>query len=291
MRRPGRRGILYIFAGIIVAALGIFAVYRLIDPIINPSLPETIIVTPVTDRVLVTTRSLPMGIVLAYEDLVIKDVPVELAPLTRLNDVNAAVGRITTIPLVAGEMVLPHHLADQSNLVDRNLAFNLEDDQVLMAFPIVDLMGQLNILKRGDVVDVLVTISQEVETVTQIFTGEEETVTQLFTLDALQRLTITAIVVDYVSGEPPQSAALPVEGIGGEEATPQPPPEPSRTQTNPVALMLALSPQDALLLKHLKDTGAVFDLVLRSPTSTLYFETVPVTSDYINERYELQIIR
>lgn len=288
MRKPGRRGILYIFIGIVVAAVGVFAVYTLMQQLLTPPPPEAAVPTPVTDRVVITGRSIQLGTVLTYEDLVIAEVPVELAPLNRLNDLNVVVGRITTIPLVAGEMVLPHHLADQTNLVDRNLAFNLEDDQVLMAFPIVDLMGQINILKKGDIVDILVSLNQEIQTVTQIFTGEEETETKLFTFDALQRLTITAVVVDYVSGAAPTAIAIP----GPEaEATPQPLPEPSRGESNPVAIMLALSPQDALVLKHLKDSGAIFDLVLRSPTSTLYFETVPVTSDYITERYELQIIR
>jgi pilus assembly protein CpaB len=271
-----------------VAAVGVFAVYTLMQQLLTPPPPEAAVPTPVTDRVVITGRSIQLGTVLTYEDLIIAEVPVELAPLNRLNDLNVVVGRITTIPLVAGEMVLPHHLADQTNLVDRNLAFNLEDDQVLMAFPIVDLMGQINILKKGDIVDILVSLNQEIQTVTQIFTGEEETETKLFTFDALQRLTITAVVVDYVSGAAPTAIAIP----GPEaEATPQPLPEPSRGESNPVAIMLALSPQDALVLKHLKDSGAIFDLVLRSPTSTLYFETVPVTSDYITERYELQIIR
>ena len=288
MSRLGRRGIILIVAGIIIAIAGILLVNYILGGAIDPVQEVVPTPTPPLDQVVITSRSIPLGTVLTYEDLVVADVPVELAPLTRINDVNLAVGQITTIPLVAGEMVLPHHLANQTNLVDRNLAFNLEDDQVLMAFPIVDLMGRINILKKGDTIDMLVTINQEVETVTEIFTGEEETVSQQFTFDALQRLTITAVVVDYVDGSPPESQPLPGPE---EEATPAPPPEPSRTETQPVALMLALSPQDALVLKHLKDTGAIFDLVLRSPTSTLYFDTVPVTSDYITEKYELQIIR
>ncbi len=52
--------------------------------------------------------------------------------------------------------------------------------------------------------------------------------------------------------------------------------------------MLALAPQDALVLKHLKDTGAIFDLVLRAPTSTELFDTVPVTSEYLIERFQIQ---
>jgi hypothetical protein len=53
---------------------------------------------------------------------------------------------------------------------------------------------------------------------------------------------------------------------------------------------LALSPQDALVLKHLKDMNATFDVVLRSPTSTQQFDLTPVTQEYIIELYGLEIL-
>jgi hypothetical protein len=56
------------------------------------------------------------------------------------------------------------------------------------------------------------------------------------------------------------------------------------------AILLALNPQDALVLKHLKDTGAIFDIVLRSPTSELQFDLTPVTEQYIIEFYGLEIL-
>ena len=54
--------------------------------------------------------------------------------------------------------------------------------------------------------------------------------------------------------------------------------------------LLALSPQDALVLKHLKDTNATFDIVLRSPTSTVQFDLTPVTEEFIIEFYKLEIL-
>jgi hypothetical protein len=55
------------------------------------------------------------------------------------------------------------------------------------------------------------------------------------------------------------------------------------------AYLLALAPQDALTLKHLNDSGAKFDFVLRAPTSTQLFELQTVNSDYLVDRYELTI--
>jgi pilus assembly protein CpaB len=53
--------------------------------------------------------------------------------------------------------------------------------------------------------------------------------------------------------------------------------------------LLALNPQDALLLKHLVDTGATFDIVLRSPNSTQLFELEPIISEYLIDKYQLDI--
>jgi pilus assembly protein CpaB len=241
------------------------------------------------ENVIVTSRGIPLGAVLAPDDLVVVQIPVELVPLNRLTNKNEAIGRVVNIPMVSGEMVLPHHLVDPSNVIDRTLAFSLEDDQVLMAFPIVDLMSSLNILKKGDIVDIFV--SKEHSSGGLLTGGEEQT--ELFTYDAFQRITITAIVMDVVvDRQPNPTPQIEPETLltPGAEATPtpMPPPVPQRLESSPIALMLALEPQDALVLKHLKDSGAVFDLVLRSPTSKEFFETIPVTSDYIVEKYLLQ---
>jgi pilus assembly protein CpaB len=64
----------------------------------------------------------------------------------------------------------------------------------------------------------------------------------------------------------------------------------SRMNTKINSYLLALSPQDALVLKHLNDTGATFDFVIRAPTSTTQFDLTPVTAEYIVELYGLEIL-
>jgi hypothetical protein len=51
-----------------------------------------------------------------------------------------------------------------------------------------------------------------------------------------------------------------------------------------------LDPQDALILKHLKDIGAIFDIVVRAPTSTVQFELDTVTDKFLVELYNLDIL-
>jgi len=136
----------------------------------------------------------------------------------------------------------------------------MDEGKVLLAFPATDLMSSVRVLKPGDRVDVLFSLAS----------GEgDDTEDSLVTFNSLQGTEISAIVM------PPET-----EARGGSNARVK---EPVRPQ----AILLALDPQDALVLKHLKDAGGIFDLVLRAPTNEQLFETEPVDIDYLRDRYEL----
>ena len=128
-----------------------------------------------------------------------------------------------------------------------------------MAFPAGDLMSRVNLLKPGDHVDLLFSIIVVVE----------EADGELVTFNALQNLEIAALVQ-------PRDAA-PVAAESGV------------TEAEPLAIIFALEPQDALVLKHLKDSGGTVDIVLRAPEADQLFETQPVHMDYLVDRYDLHI--
>jgi hypothetical protein len=186
-------------------------------------------------------------------------------------------------------MIMDHNLADPTN-VNSDLGFVIGDNQVLMAFPAEDLMSSLSIPQRGDLIDFFVTFEMPVavgrESGGEVVPSESETLTDLFTFDAMQRTEITAMVVDIVQQEQNQGPQIP-----GAEGEAQPQPTPSPSQVTIRAYLLALSPQDALLLKHLKDRDARFDLVLRAPTSTTLFELQPVNQDYLVDRYGFVVMK
>ncbi len=218
------------------------------------------------------------------------------APAQALRSVENASGRITKIQLVGGEMVMPHHLADPTN-VQHDLALVIEDSQVLMAFPATDLMSSLNLLQRGDLVDILASIEEPVlpqQAGVNPQTGEQtKPEDTLFTFDALQRVQISAMIVEIVqsrsTGSTGSVASSASSSLIGEGGTPQPTPTPALSQLQAKSVLLALSPQDALVLKHLKDAGATFDIVLRAPSSSQLFEAQPVSPQYLMDRYELEV--
>jgi Flp pilus assembly protein CpaB len=291
LSRRVRVGILVAIVGIALAAAGIWVLSNIVQQSLAPR-PAPTPLPPATESVVMTTHAVALGTVLDTRDLKLVEVPVELAPPGTLNNIEAAVGRFSKVDLASGEVLLDHHLADPTN-VSHDVAFILEDDQVLLAFPANDLMSSLSVIQRGDQVDIFVTLSQEVRIVREgpdgvlvAQGGEQETETVELTFDAMQRVEITALVADIVYEEQPQQA--PSVPLGG-EGEPQPQPTPKPAEITVKAYLLALSPQDALVLKHLKDIGAEFDFVLRSPTSTEIFDLTPINSDYLMDRYELEI--
>jgi pilus assembly protein CpaB len=290
-----RRGIILVIAGLGIAVVGIFVVTNLVRNAATPP-PAPTPVPPITAQVVVITHDIAIRELLKEEDLEVIEVPVELAPFDAISDVDDVVGRITKIPFVTGEIVFEHHLVDPTN-VNQDYAFVLEDDQVLLAFPATDLMSEVNVLQPGDIVDILVSVEQPVLPGESIVTnlGEEEKATEnaWFTFNALQRIEITAIVVDIIPQRSSSSSSGSASSVTSAqaEATPQPTPTPEPAEINAQAILLALDPQDALILKHINDTGGLIDIVLRAPTSNQIFELSPVTSDYLRDRYELVIER
>jgi Flp pilus assembly protein CpaB len=269
--------------GIALAVGGLYTLNRIVRQSLAP-LPAPTPQPEITTKAVVATHDLPLGSVLRSGDVKIVDVPVELAPQGVISDMEQVIGRIIKVSLVTGEMIMDHNLADPTN-VNHDIGFVIGDNQVLRAFPAQDLMSSVSVLQRGDLIDVFVSMTvagqapQEEGVV-----AESEVIPGMLTFDAFQRTEITAIVVDIIQQNEQPAAQLPsVQG------TPQPQPTPQPSQIRTRAYLLALSAQDALMLKHLKDTGAVFDFVLRSPTSNQLFDLQPVYSDYLIDRYELVI--
>ena len=273
--------IFIIIVGLILVATGIFAGFNLIQRFQANRAPAVSEEFTVKTKVVVVTRDLVLGDTISGTDVELASVPVEIAPRTAIDNLEEVVGKFIKTDLVQGEMVLSHNLADPTNNIN-DLNFILNEDHVLMAFPADDLMSRENMVQRGDIVDIFATFTQKVKTVGEITTtnGEaQEPELRTFTVDSLQKVNVTALVLEVIS----QESDKPVLQDQNNQAA-------SSQITRIKAYLLALNPQNALILKHLKDTGAKFDIVLRAPTSTAQFDLTPVTEEYIIEFYGLEIL-
>lgn len=277
------KAVFIVLAGLALVAIGVFASILLIQRTQAERSPAGEEADVVKTDVVVVTRDLALGDALTSADLTTASVPVEVAPRNALAKVEDAVGKIIKTDLVQGEMVLSHNLADPTNNAN-DLSFILSEDHVLLAFPADDLMSRENMIQRGDIVDIFATFEQEVKTVgdQQVTTTGEpvEPEMRTFTVDSFQRVSVTAIVLEIIDAE---GNTTPLQGQAQEDPN-------APVETRIRAYLLALDPQDALVLKHLKDTEAIFDIVLRNPTSTAQFDLTPVTEEYIIELYGLEIL-
>jgi pilus assembly protein CpaB len=274
-----------IMAGIVLVGIAVFAgillYQRLNGGPVRTADQEDVVKT----QVVIVTRDLFLGDQLTNVDVKISLVPVELAPRGAIVELDDAIGTFTKTDLVSGEILLATNLANPTNS-NHDLAFILSEEHVLMAFPASDLISRNNIILRGDIIDIFATFKQEIKTVPDNTTTTtttttdgtpEEPVERTFTVDAFQKVGVTALVLEVVETDTPV-----LQGQNAGEVT--------VTSTKTVSYLLALNPQDALVLKHLKDTDAIFDIVLRAPTSTIQFELTPVTEEYIIEFYGLEIL-
>jgi len=270
-----RIGIIVAVVGILLIALGTFAVVRLYQNAVQPVTEEIPEVEIATASVVVASRDLSLGTLVTGEDLLTIEVPVEFTTRGSIEQVEDAVDKILKVDLIQGEMILSHNLANPTD-VTHDIAYVLSETHVLMAFPATDLISRNSIIQRGDIIDLLATLSTDIETINE--NGETQIETTTVAFSAMQRIDITAMVVDIIVDDAQVRAEA-----GEDEQVP-------RQQVNIQAYLLALDPQDALILKYLKDTGATFDMVLRAPTSTGQFNLTPVTSEYLKELYGLEIL-
>lgn len=284
MNRRVLIGIVIAVVGVGLIGLGIVAINNVLKRSLAPPVQATPVAEATTD-IVITSHDLAVGAVINREDVQLATVPVSLVPRDALLTIESALGKLVMVHLVQGEMVLQHHLADPTN-VSHDIGYIIGEDEVLMAFPSTDLMSGLGVLQRGDNVDIFASLTVEVtptNTTPGVVTSaeEEQPISRLFTFDAFQRVQVSAIVADVVNQE---GNTTPTQ-----QGQAQPTPNPANVRVR--AYLLAMKSQDALVLKNLRDAGATFDIVLRSPTSNELFTVSPVTVEYLIQRFELQIPR
>ena len=210
--------------------------------------------------VVVAVQDIPMRTEIKESQVAVKKIPAELVPADAAKSLDEVVGKTSKWDFVAGEIILTRRLADPT-LRGPDIVFTMPEDKVLIALPASDLMSRIGFLKPGDRVDLLFTISVPKPT-----SGDEPV-----TINAIQNLEIAAMAV------PPLEARSGSKGIKG----------PATALANRGVLLFAVSPQDALTLKFLKDSGAIMDVVLRVPTSEQRFEVEAVDLPYIQDRYQI----
>ncbi len=213
---------------------------------------------------MVVVRDIPARAMLKEGDVTVEEVPADMVPAGAVRSADEAVGKIARVQLVPGEILVSERLVDPT-ATGKDVAFTMPEDYVIVALPATDLLSQSNILRPGDKVDIMVSVD----------TGGNAARGSMVTLDSLQNVVIQGILASKISDV--KSGAFGGKSTNKKTAIQMPPPD---------GLLIAVSPQDALVLKYFKDAGGTFDLALRSPTHTRTTETSPVDLEYLSDRYQ-----
>ncbi|GAB4557702.1 MAG: hypothetical protein Kow0047_02230 [Anaerolineae bacterium] len=251
-----KRGWLWLTTGFLMAVLAGVLTFRLLtQAVAAASEAQEIDMSPAV----VALRDIPLRAVVDETAITVKQIPTELIPAGAARSIAEVVGKVSRQEIAAGEIVLTTRLVDP-NIRGRDIAFVIPDDKVVFALPANDLLSKVGFLKAGDRVDLLFSL-------TVPSTGDDKVIT----INAIQNVEIMGIVA-------PPSLSAP--GVAA--------PDPGRVTalSNEGVLLFAVSAQDALTLKFLKDSGAIMDVALRAPTGELLLETEPVDLMYLADRYQ-----
>jgi pilus assembly protein CpaB len=219
-----------------------------------------------TVPVLVLSHDVPARAVVKEKDVEVKEMPSDLVPKDAVKSKDEAVGKIARVPLLAGEVLVSDRLVSPT-ATGKDVAFIMPEDYVVVAIPASDLISRSDILEPGDKVDIMVSLD----------TGDGASNANIVTLDALQNVVIQGVLVGKISDIGNSTSA---QGEGNGDRAKVLPPE---------GLLIAVSPQDALVIKFFKDSGGMFDLALRAPTNGKASETEPVDLKYLMDRYQVEL--
>ncbi|MBN1584559.1 MAG: Flp pilus assembly protein CpaB [Anaerolineae bacterium] len=272
------------------------------------------VITPTPEakeRVVVALQTIPRGMRIPLDAIEIREWPVNdlpADPIYTLDEVNGMVARaeIQVWRPISKEKVKSVFQGEGSEL-----SLAVPKGKVLIAVPITAMSAAGNALRPGDSVDVLVSLSMvEVDEDSQIklpiaLSGGEDCLAGCQpTGDQIPRLVTQytvqkALVLNVGLWQEGQDLEVPVTGptptpqileetTGGEEAAPVA--ENIAVALTDIRLIsLAVSPQDALVLKWLRESNASIDMVMRSAVDTDLYNPEAVTLQYMIDRFGISI--
>lgn len=203
-----------------------------------------------TMKLPVAARPLTPGTAITPEDVLLKDFPLDLVPVAAITDTIDLEAQVLAEPVGQGETFAVSQLVGEAAT---RASRKLDAGQVLFAYPINDLLSQSNVIEDGDRLDLLLTLP--------VLAADGTTIGPVTTI------TLQNVAVFKVLRAP------------GEEET---------DVGQAVALLLSVAPEEAVLLKHVKDSEGIIDFVLRSVLDTEPVEVPPVTRDDLLDRYGMR---
>lgn len=251
-----RKGWIWYLAGLLLAiAAGVIAVLAL-----RQAVPQPEPVAPATQLVIVASTPIESRQVVMPEQLTTQSMLLSAVPSGAIFHAEDAAGKFTLQPIGAGQPLLAQNLVSISPgsggilTATSKLAALLPDDKVGVVIPASDLLSQSGEVGTGDRIDVMASLLVPSSTPNK---GGQ------VTLLVLQNVPVMKPLQEVVSESSKRSGQI-------------------------LGLVVAVDPQDAVTLKYFVDNGATVSIGLRAPKLTSIFNIVPVTINYIADKFGIK---
>ena len=260
-----RRGWIWYLAGLLLAVVaGVVAVAALREAVPTQAAPR-----PTTRPVIVAAKDISAREVVPLNALEARDVSIEDIPSGAIFRVEDAAGKFALQQVAFGQPVLAQNLvappsgAGSTITSTVALAALLPEDMVGVALPADDLLSKSGDVSIGDHVDVIGSL---------VVVGAEEGHAGQVTLMHLQNVPVVKVLEEVDT-----SSGVNTEG--------------ARPRTKITGLVLAVVPQDAVILRYFIDANARLSITLRSSELETVFDVAPVTVNYLADKYGIQVPR
>lgn len=200
-----------------------------------------------TVKVPVAAHPLAPGALLDSSSYTLKEFPPDLVPASAITDTAGLNDKVVVRQVDPGETFHANMFLGGSGAA---ISQQIAPGRVLFAFPIIDLMGQSSLIQDGDHLDLLLTAQLKGPN------GEDRGKATAITLQNIEVFKVLR----------PQSS----------DADKQP---------KPTALLFSMAPEDAVMVKFIKDSGGVIDFTLRAPTDKDTRKTPAVDDAQLISRY------
>lgn len=198
-----------------------------------------------TVAVVVAKIDIPERTIITPQQVETRDYPKSLVPSGAITSVDTAIRQTTLAKIPIGAPILSSQVVSGGGSTGQSLT--LEPGKVRVAFPISDALVNAGQLQRGDRVDILATITPPAATPGPVASGAPA-------VPLVPSVPLTQSVVQNL-----EVIDIPVKNV----------------------LIFEVDHQTSIILKSLRDGGALLDLVIRSRAETGNVKTVPVDSSYI----------
>ncbi len=255
-----RKGWIWYLAGLLLAIVaGTIAIFAL-----RQATPTVEAPPPPTQPVVVAKQDIPAQQVITPDALEVKNMLLSEVPSGAIFRIEDAAGKFALQAIQTGQPILAQQLvslsAGGSITTTSKLSALLPADKIGVVLPADDLLSQSGELGTGDHIDILASL---------IVASSTPNKGGQVTLLALQNVPVVKVMQEQVTSTNSQGQTTSAPGkITG--------------------VLVAVDPQDSVTLKYFVDAGAKVSLGLRPPKLTSIFNVIPVTINYIADKFNIQ---